>query len=212
MGAPVAKAHGKLFAFPAPGAAAFADWAARPTLLDGGFRTVPGVFSADGIDRGSALLAEALPASLPRRVADLGAGWGYLARAILAREGVETLHLIEAEKAALDCARANIHDSRAQFHWADATSFRLPDPVDAVVCNPPFHSSRAAEPDLGIAFLRAAAALLTPSGSLWMVANRHLPYERAVAEVFREVTEIAGTPAFKVLRAARPVPAPRPHR
>ena len=32
-------------------------------------------------DRGSALLAAALPAKLGGKVVDLGAGWGYLSRA-----------------------------------------------------------------------------------------------------------------------------------
>ena len=59
------------------------------TQIEGGFTTVPGVFSADAPDRGSVLLAAALPAKLPARVADLGAGWGYLSRAILARDGVQ---------------------------------------------------------------------------------------------------------------------------
>ncbi|MFC2969873.1 class I SAM-dependent methyltransferase [Acidimangrovimonas pyrenivorans] len=212
VGEAVAKAHGKLFAFASPGAAAFADWAARPQILEGGFQTLPGVFSADGIDKGSALLAGALPRKLPRRIADLGAGWGYLARAILAREGVEELHLVEADKAALDCARVNVTDPRARFHWADATTFRLPGPVDAVVTNPPFHTTRAAEPALGTAFLRTAAAMLTPSGDLWLVANRHLPYERDLAEIFRDVTEIAGNSGFKVLHAHRPLPPSRPRR
>jgi 16S rRNA (guanine1207-N2)-methyltransferase len=38
-----------------------------------------------------------------------------------------------------------------------------------------------------------------------MVANRHLPYEPVLAQVFREVSAIAGDGRFKVLRAARPL-------
>ena len=48
-----------------------------------------GIFSADHIDPGSALLAEHLPKNLRGRVADLGAGWGFLSRAAL-----ETLAII----------------------------------------------------------------------------------------------------------------------
>ena len=200
----LSKAHGKIFAF-AAGAALPAAWAAADRDI-GGFVTRPGVFSADGPDAGSALLAAALPARLPSRVADLGAGWGYLSRAILAREGVQECHLIEAEAEALACARLNIPDPRAQFHWADATRFRAPAPFGAVVCNPPFHTGRDADPTLGIAFLRAAAGMLTTSGTLWLVANRHLPYERVLAETFREVEDLPGTPVFRLYRASRPIP------
>lgn len=203
-GEPVAKAHGKLAVFASPGAATFADWAAVPVDLPEGFRTLPGVFSADGIDPGSALLAAALPEKLPRKVMDLGAGWGFLSRAILALPEVEELHLVEAEAVALECARHNITDPRAQFHWADATRFRLPGPVGAVVMNPPFHAGRAAEPLLGVSFITAAAAVLNPSGTLWMVANRHLPYEPALRAAFRDVEEIGGDSRFRLTRASRP--------
>ncbi len=209
VGEPVSKAHGKLFAFPSPGVAAFADWRAVPLLLAGGFETVPGVFSADGIDPGSALLAAALPAHLPKRVADLGAGWGYLSRAILAREGVEVVHLVEASAGALDCARRNVVDPRAQFHWADAVQFRLQGPVDAVVMNPPFHVGRETNAALGVAFIRAAGSYMGPNGVLWMVANRHLPYDAALAEAFRDVEEIGGDRSYRLIRASRPTKPPR---
>jgi 16S rRNA (guanine1207-N2)-methyltransferase len=204
---PVAKAHGRIFSFPAGNV--FSDWAAVETVSPDGFVTLPGVFSADGPDKGSVLLAAALPAKLPGRVVDLGAGWGYLSRAVLAREGVRQLDLVEAEAAALDCARRNLPDPRVRFHWADATTFKPEGVVDAVVCNPPFHIARAADPGLGAGFIRAAAAMLHPGGVLWLVANRHLPYGPVLAETFRDVEEIGGDGAFRLIRAARPVRARR---
>ena len=128
------------------------------------------MFSADGIDPASRLLAQTLPSKLGRRVADLGAGWGYLSAHILTHDSVEQLHLIEANHTALDCAKANVQDARAQFHWADARSWKAGEPLDTVVMNPPFHTSRKAEPSLGQAFIEAAARGLTGSGHLWLVA------------------------------------------
>lgn len=202
---PYSKAHGKAFRFPAPGPEVFAPWVAAPLSPAPGFTTLPGVFSADAVDRGSAVLAAALPARLPARVADLGAGWGWLAAQVLDREGVEEVHLIEADHAALSCARANVTDPRARFHWADATAFAPEARFDAVVTNPPFHAGRAADPALGAAFIRAAAGMLRPEGRLWLVANRHLPYERVLGECFREVAEVGGDAGFKVLSASRPI-------
>ncbi|MFN3823263.1 MAG: class I SAM-dependent methyltransferase [Pseudorhodobacter sp.] len=205
---PVAKAHGKLFSFPAA-AVLPADWQAQPREVGEGFITLPGVFSADGPDDGSVQLAAALPPKLNGEVIDLGAGWGYLARAGLAREGVRKLHLVEAEAAALASARVNITDPRAQFHWADATTFKLPRGADHILCNPPFHAGREADPGLGLAFLKAAARLLAPHGTLWLVANRHLPYDRLLSELFRECAEIGGDRRFRLTRASRPI-RPRP--
>lgn len=200
----LSKAHGKIAVFPAgPG---LEDWAEKPAEVEG-FRTVAGVFSADGVDRGSALLAAHLPTGLKGKVADFGAGWGFLARAVLMQAGVKECHLVEAEADALDCARKNVGDSRAFFHWADATTLRLPRLMDHVVMNPPFHAGRDADPALGAAFIAAAARALAPDGTLWLVANRHLPYDRSLNSLFREVQEIGGDTAFRVTRAAFPMRA-----
>jgi len=200
--APISKAHGKICWF--AGGAELSEWRADDFTDIGGYVTAPGVFSADGIDPASALLAQSLPVKLGRRVADLGAGWGYLATQILTRDTVETLHLVEADHAALACARRNVIDARAQLHWADACNWTAPEPLDTVVMNPPFHTGRAAEPSLGQAFIDTAARILTPSGQLWLVANRHLPYETRLGEKFAQVDEIAGDNRFKVLHASRP--------
>lgn len=198
----ISAGHGKLFRVRVPdGAWLPDDWRAAPRAVAPGFVTLPGLFSADGPDEGSRLLAAHLPARMPTRVVDLGAGWGWLAAQVLAREGVTELHLVESDADALTCARANVTDPRARFHWADATSFRLPEPVNGVVMNPPFHQTRAAEPRLGAAFIATAARLLTGAGRLWMVANRQLPYEAELRAHFASVEEFGGDARFKLLTA-----------
>ena len=206
---PIAKAHGKIFRFDRPADDSFSDWLSGDITPAPGFVTRPGVFSADAVDRGSALLAAALPERLGARVADFGAGWGWLSARILAREGIAALDLVEADHLALACARRNVTDPRAAFHWADATRFRPERRYDAVVTNPPFHTGRAAEPGLGVAFITAAAATLSPQGALWLVANRQLPYEAALTRLFRDVREVGGYKGFKVLSASGVVNAPR---
>lgn len=199
----VSKAHGKLFWMQAEDV--FSDWQEQASEIAPGFTTLPGVFSADGVDQASALLVETLPDDLGKYVADLGAGWGFLAKAVLQRQGVQTLHLVEADHRALGCARQNIgNDPRAQFHWADATTWQTPRFLDTVVTNPPFHAARAADPDLGRAFIAAAAGMLALSGQLWLVANRHLPYEATLASHFARVDEVAVAAGFKVIQAQRP--------
>ncbi|SLN50848.1 Ribosomal RNA large subunit methyltransferase G [Roseovarius litorisediminis] len=203
VSAPLSKAHGKIFWFTAgPG---FEDWAPDgPAEIEGGFLTAPGVFSADGIDPASELLAAHLPTKLGARVADLGGGWGYLSARALDRDSIEELHLVEADHAALACARRNIADPRAQLHWEDATRWKPETALDTVIMNPPFHTERTADPSIGRAFIAAAADMLKPSGQLWLVANRHLPYEAAMAGCFGQVEEVTGNNRFKILRGARP--------
>lgn len=202
MGEALSKAHGRICVGPAD--ARLLPWAAQDHLVEG-FVTRPGVFSADGPDHGSVLLAAALPKDLPSRVGDLGAGWGYLAHAILARPGVKHLDMVEAERVALDCAARNVTDPRAVRHWADARTFRPDKLWGAVVMNPPFHTGREADLALGLAFIKAAQKGLAPDGVLWMVANRHLPYGASLRALFRVVEEVSGDGGFAVTRAAYPV-------
>lgn len=197
----ISKAHGKIFRLDPPQGGLPQDWQARARKVAPGFVTLPGVFSADGIDPGSRMLADALPPKLPTRIVDLGAGWGWLSAQALARPGVTELHLVEADHAALDSARRNVTDPRARFHWADARDFALREPVNGVIMNPPFHEGRRADPRLGAAFIATAARILTGAGRLWMVANRHLPYESVLAQHFGQVQEIAGDTRFKVIEA-----------
>lgn len=206
IGPVISKSHGKAFVFTGGD---FAEWLAQPQRTPEGFATRVGVFSADGVDRASALLGAALPGKLGARVVDLGAGWGYLSAQALSRAGVEENTLVEAEHAALDCARQNVTDPRARFLWEDVRSWRPKAQFDTAIMNPPFHQGRAAEPDLGRAFIQTAAAVLAQNGQLWMVANRQLPYEGALREAFREVEEIGRDPAFKILHAAKPFRARR---
>lgn len=199
---PISKAHGKLFWM--HGAAdGFSDWMPEAQKV-GDFVTAPGVFSADGVDPASQLLADALPRKLGAHVVDLGAGWGFLAAQVLTRPQVEILDLVEDDHIALDCARQNLSDPRARFHWNDATQWVAQGRVDCVVMNPPFHKGRSADPDIGRAFIKSASRLLAPSGHLWMVANRHLPYEAALSDHFGRVEEPQGDRRFKILHATRP--------
>ncbi|MGZ9812052.1 class I SAM-dependent methyltransferase [Pseudoroseicyclus sp. H15] len=195
--------HGRLFVM-SPGDA-LADWASEgPVAGPDGWVRQPGIFSEDGIDAGSALLAEALPKKLPARMADFGAGWGYLSAKVLETKGVESLDLIEAEALALDCARLNIKDPRASFHWEDAANWKAEEPYGGIVMNPPFHTGRAVDHALGQSFIAAARRNLLAGGQLWLVANRHLPYEAALDAAFSRVEELGGDGAFKLFRATRP--------
>ena len=75
--------------------------------------------------------------------------------------------------------------------------------LDFIVSNPPFHEGGGEDKALGQAFIRAAAAALRKSGTLWLVANRHLPYEAILAESFAKVRLVGEGGGYKVFEARK---------
>lgn len=181
----------------------------RPTV--DGLVSRPGLFAWDRIDPASALLAECLPDDLQGRIADLGAGAGYLSVAVLRRcPQVTAIDLYEADARALPAARVNLENTCRELarevivevHWHDVT-IGLPNTWDAIVSNPPFHQGHADLPQLGRAFIATAAAALRPGGVFWMVANQHLPYEAELRAQFSRVRTVIERDGFKVIEAYR---------
>ncbi|MCF6273795.1 MAG: class I SAM-dependent methyltransferase [Rhodobacteraceae bacterium] len=198
----VSKAHGKVFwleAAPMPDA-----WLAAGAMVPNkaGLLSAPGMFSYEKVDAGSAMLAPYL-SGLKGCVADLGAGWGWLAAQALGPD-VAKIVLFEAEHNALEAARLNLTDERVAFVWSDVLNIGKTEPFDVVISNPPFHQGRVAQPEIGAGFIRSAAHILTPKGRLLMVANRQLPYERVLDTHFRKVTMLEQNSGFKLFEASLP--------
>jgi 16S rRNA (guanine1207-N2)-methyltransferase len=202
----------------------FDEWRAlgqARVIPDTGLTTCAGIFSSDHIDPGSQLLASHLPASLHGRVADLGAGWGFLADAALRHcPKIERIDLYEADSRALACAKRNLarhlppenplsspvcyacEEPRVRFHWHDVTT-GLPETYDAIVMNPPFHSGQTRDSGLGAAFLTVAAAALKRNGKLYLVANRQLPYEAVLDSLRLHWRKPAEDTTYKVICAEK---------
>lgn len=176
--------------------------AGEPRLVAAlGLWSQPGIFAWDRLDAGSDLLIRHLP-PLAGRGADLGCGFGVLSRAVLASPDVTALTLVDIDRRALAAARRNIADPRASFEWMDLRR-AAPDvaALDFVVMNPPFHDGGVEDRALGQAFVRRAATMLRRGGRLFVVANRHLPYEAVLQASFRRVTPLVEQDGFKVHEA-----------
>lgn len=198
----------------APPPTALVEWlsAGGPQPVgDSGFVARAGCFSTDHVDTGSRILAECFPEDIAGRVADLGAGWGYLGVRLLERcPAITGLDLFEAEAVALADAKTNIATLTPQsaglvsYHWRDVCA-GLPEvsppevlPYDWIVSNPPFHDGRRADPAIGQAFITSAWRAIRRRGKFLLVANRTLPYEAELRRRFRIVEQIHAAEGFKI--------------
>ena len=164
-----------------------------------------GLFGGGKIDAGSQLLARTFDGSISGSVADFCAGTGYLTRELLERSNPTSIALFEAEYRGVEIARRDL-DHRTiplSFHWTDLTSEPVAKTFDWIIMNPPFHEGRAADPSLGQSMIRASAGALQRGGKLRMVANRQLPYENTLRDVFGAFNEIIAESGFKVLQATK---------
>lgn len=189
--------------------ALFAEWRTlgEPRPVPGTTHTTrAGIFSHGEIDAGSQFLVAHLPADLRGKVADLGAGWGYLsAEALRLAPGIQRIHLFESDSRALACARTNLAEwgDRPVFSWHDVTT-GIPGHYDVILTNPPFHSGRDTDVDLGRAFVTSAARALGRTGRLYLVANRQLPYEAVLKAEGLGYERLAEDKTYKVILARKP--------
>lgn len=184
----------------------FAEWLGlgHERRIDGTeFVTQPGIFSSTRIDPGSLLLTQHMRQSLRGRIADLGAGWGYLSASALDKcSGIAHIDLYEADARALECARKNLarHAEKTAFHWHDVRQ-GITGNYDAIIMNPPFHSGQHTDVDLGRAFINCASSALRYGGKLLLVANRQLPYEALLESQSLAWRKVAEDPIYKVIFA-----------
>lgn len=185
---------------PAP-LAAWAGLDAPRPVLDGRFVSRPGLFSWDEADPGSVLLAKHAAGRVGGKVADAGAGWGWLSRQLLDGGGLTALELLEADARALALAVRNTAGAGVPVtpRWCDVTDELPVTGLDAVVTNPPFHEAGRTDPAVGIRFLTGAARMLRAGGELWLVANARLPYEAPLRALAGQVRSVATEAGYKVL-------------
>ena len=169
---------------------------------ESGIWTQPGLFAWDRVDPGTALLIRHME-SLKGRGADFGCGYGALGQAVLAQDAVTELTLIDLDRRAVEAARRNLTDPRARHLWADVRTLDSLTDLDFVVANPPFHDGGAEDRALGQAFIDRAAKSLRTGGTLWMVANRHLPYEAGLKSAFKAARAVVEGDGYKIIEARK---------
>lgn len=203
----------------------FPDWAVEPGIAPGTWHhfelavgdelfaidSLPGIFSYDRLDDGTAMLLAALAAQPGQarhaqqhgRVLDIGCGYGIIGLAV-ARSGAAQVDLVDVSVPAVAAARRNIAAAglaNARARPSDAYSALGDERYDLIVTNPPFHAGKRIDYDAAQAFIGDARRHLAPRGRFILVANGFIRYERAMRDAFGGAEMIAGDRRYQVLQA-----------
>lgn len=161
--------------------------------------TLPGVFSRDGLDPGSALLLSTLSPHTKGKVLDLGCGTGVLSVALAKHSPKVRLWLTDVNAAALAASQATLASNGIEGEVFASNVFSdVNGRFDMIISNPPFHDGLQTSLEAANALIRGAAKHLNTGGELRIVANAFLPYPQVLDETFGNHEILAQTGRFRV--------------
>ncbi|MGV3344903.1 16S rRNA (guanine(1207)-N(2))-methyltransferase RsmC [Enterobacteriaceae bacterium LUAb1] len=170
--------------------------------------TLPGVFSRDGLDNGSALLLSTFTPHMKGKILDIGCGAGVLAARLASNSPKVRLWLSDVSAAALAASKATLLANGIQGEvFASNVYSDVTGRFDMIISNPPFHDGMQTSTEATQTLIRQAVKHLNSGGELRIVANAFLPYPQLLDDAFGSHDVMAQTGSFKVYRAImrRPV-------
>ncbi|MGT1694722.1 16S rRNA (guanine(1207)-N(2))-methyltransferase RsmC [Salmonella enterica subsp. enterica serovar Winslow] len=164
-------------------------------------KTLPGVFSRDGLDVGSQLLLSTLTPHTKGKVLDVGCGAGVLSAALASHSPKVRLTLCDVSAPAVEASRATLAANGFEGEvFASNVFSEVKGRFDMIISNPPFHDGMQTSLDAAQTLIRGAVRHLNSGGELRIVANAFLPYPKILDETFGFHEVIAQTGRFKVYR------------
>ncbi|PFG42820.1 methyltransferase family protein [Isoptericola jiangsuensis] len=179
--------------------------AGRPVQVE----VAGGIFSPGGVDKGTRVLLEELPAPPPGDLLDLGCGWGPLALTAALENPATTVWAVDVNRRALDLVRRNA----AGLGVADRVHACAPDEVpDDVVfaalwSNPPIRVGKSVLHDMLAHWLPRLAPSGDAAGGAWMVVQKNLGSDSLARWIEDELglptRRAASSKGFRVLHVTR---------
>ena len=164
------------------------------------FMTNAGVFSRDGLDVGTRVLLEALPA-LHGRVLDLGCGWGPVGTVLYRTNPSLEIVMTDINQRAVELSRQNLKANGAVATVVQGDAFEnVEGEYNYIITNPPIRAGKAAIYGM---FAEARNRLL-PGGALYIVIRKQQGAPSALKylrEIFTEAEVISREAGFWVIES-----------
>ncbi|KSU66360.1 class I SAM-dependent methyltransferase [Arthrobacter sp. NIO-1057] len=169
-------------------------------------QTAAGIFSPAGLDKGTAVLLQYVPA--PRgRVLDIGCGWGPITLTAAAQSPESTVYGVDVNERSIELTRLNAQKlslSNVVVGTPEAVDPTLE--FDTIWSNPPIRIGKEALHELLMLWLPRLAA----GGDAWLVVQKNLGSDSLQKWLIEQlpatwsVTREATAKAFRVLKVSRP--------
>jgi 16S rRNA (guanine1207-N2)-methyltransferase len=195
------------------------DWAHEPGIALGTWNefsleirgraftihSLPGVFSFDHLDDGTQMLLDCMQIPTDSQVLDIGCGCGIIGM-VAAHLGAGQVYLSDNHILSVASTTENIHlnSISSAYVYASDLYASLPDvKYDMILSNPPFHTGKEVDYQVAQAFIAQGHQKLKPGGSLLIVANRFIRYERLMQQIFNNVSILQENGKFHVLSSQK---------
>ena len=187
-----------------------AEWAQRYTVpTPQGELTIcalPGVFSQNHLDVGTAVLLPYLSQVTAGKIADFGCGAGVISAYLAKLNPKNRIFALDVDAFALASTQMTFEQNQLEPEQIEIKAVRgiedAPLFLHAIVSNPPFHLGVHTDYTASETLCKESRRHLKSGGELWIVANRFLNYPTLIEQNYKRCTVKADQEGFKVLFAS----------
>ncbi|RKG30552.1 methyltransferase [Acinetobacter tianfuensis] len=186
------------------------DWVQRYTVAtpngDLNICALPGVFSQNRLDVGTAVFLPYLSQVTSGKIADFGCGAGVISAYLAKLNPKNRIFAMDVDAFALASTQLTFEENsltpeqleiKAVTGIEDAPLF-----LHAIVSNPPFHQGIQTDYNASENLCKTSRRHLKSGGELWIVANRFLNYPTLIEQSYKNCTIKTDQQGFKVLFAS----------
>ena len=167
---------------------------------------LPGVFSQNHLDVGTAVLLPYLSQVTSGKIADFGCGAGVISAYLAKLNPQNRIFALDVDAFALASTQMTFEQNELQPEQLEIKAVRgiedAPLFLHAIVSNPPFHQGIQTDYNASENLCKTSRKHLKSGGELWIVANRFLNYPILIEQHFKACTIKTDQQGFKVLFAS----------